>query len=76
MDGYGDYKLMEFEQLLIEIAQGLSVCNQELDFKKEQLSKVKKFNLSEMMKITQECGEINFRRDKLIEDFIEIMLGS
>lgn len=70
---------MEFEQLLIEIAQGLSVCNQELECKKEELSDLKKFGtfgISKMMKITEECSEINQRRDKLIEDFIEIMLGS
>lgn len=64
-----------FEELLTEIAQGLSVCNQELAYKKEQLQEVKKFDIGKMMKITQECAEINVRRDKLIEDFIELMLS-
>lgn len=66
---------MEFEQILIEIAQGLSVCNQELVEKGKEIKSIRKMDMFNMMKITKECGEINERRDKLIEDFIKLILN-
>ena len=70
-----DYNIhLTYEELLVEIAQGLSACNQELEYKKEEFKDVKKFGISKMMKITQECAEINERKEKLIKDFICLML--